>query len=191
MPKFLKSNFFWLFYTIGLTIASFRLFFLWGVMVGTLFGLFWLFRLTGFETKLTAREHRLYLLTVMLYPLAESAVQWAGIVGWFPRDFTLINRGEHLCWAAALSLMFLPLHISIWRRLNRWQGLLFMLGFVCLLGNLNEFLEYLTRLSGAGNHKLFATFYSDTMLDMTMNLFGGFVGFFLLNWVTAPRQLDQ
>ncbi len=177
MPKVLTSNFFWLVYTIALIAFGFTLFFFWGVMVVAFFILFWIFRLTGMENRLPHRDRNLYLLTLLIYVPAETAVQWSGVNGLIPPDFTWINRLEHACWAAMLSILFLPLLSGIYHRLTRWHGFLFILGFVCLLGNLNEFLEFATRLEYAQDAERFARFYSDTIYDMMMNLLGGTIGF--------------
>jgi hypothetical protein len=189
MYKLLKSNYFWLFYATGLTLFSFSLFFHWGMMVATLFAIFGFFRLTRMEGKLSNQEHYLYLLAILLYPPAETAVQLIQMQRLIPSDFTWINRLEHFCWAIALAFFFLPFIASVWKRLNGWQNLIFVFGFVCLLGNLNEFLEYLLRIQNTPlDQALFAKFYTDTILDMTMNLLGGLVGFALLTEVFSKSN---
>jgi len=160
-------------------------------MVGTLFFFFWVFRCTRLEAKLNAREHQLYLLTLLLYAPAETAVQWLGVRGLIPHDFTLVNRLEHACWAAMLSILFLPMISQVWKRLNRWQSLLFVVGFVCLLGNLNEFLEYAVRARYTINEIQLAWFYTDTIYDMLMNLVGSLIGFGILNWVEHRQTLES
>jgi hypothetical protein len=189
MYKLLKSNFFWLFYTISFTIFSFKIFVLWGTMVAVLFTIFWVFRLTHIESKLVSREHFLYLFVIFLYPPAEATVLWVRMQGLIPPDFNWINRLEHLCWAIALMFFFLPFIATIWKRLDGWQNLIFVFGFVCLLGNMNEFLEYTLRIQNTPiDQTLFAKFYTDTILDMTMNLLGGWVGFALLTQVFAKSN---
>jgi hypothetical protein len=189
MYKVLKSNFFWLFYGTSLTLFSFSLFSLWGLMVGTLFAIFCFFRLTCMENQLLDREQRFYLFAILLYPLAETALQWAQIKGLMSHDFTWTNRLEHFCWAIALTLFFLPLIAGIWKQLNRWQNLFFITGFVCLLGNLNEFLEYLFRIQKPPiDQVVFANFYTDTILDMTMNLLGSLISFILLTQVLSRSK---
>lgn len=181
MFKLLKSNFFWLFYATGLTLFSYSLFFGWGLMVGIFYLLFFLFRITGLEAQLTAHEHRIYLMAYLLYAPLETAVQWMGQRELLPKDASWINRLEHFSWAAVLTLFFLPILAPIWKRLNLWQNLLFILSFVCLLGNLNEFLEFLTRIQHSTLDPVrFSAFYSDTIYDMMMNLFGGLLGFVIL-----------
>lgn len=68
-----------------------------------------LFRFTRLESTLSTREHQLYLTAILLYPPAETLVQWLAINKFIPRDFTLINRLEHFCWAMMLVLFFYPL----------------------------------------------------------------------------------
>lgn len=183
MPKFLTSNFFWIVLTVGLVLFAFSLFFGWGLMVGTLFLLFWIFRWAGWEAKLSLRHRWLYLMTLLIYPIAETSVQWLGINGLIPKDFTWVNRLEHMCWAIALTLLFAPLISQIWQRLNRWQNLLFIVGFVCFLGNLNEFFEYIQRVQNSPiNQAVFARYYVDTIYDMLMNLLGSLIGFVFLSW---------
>jgi hypothetical protein len=186
----LKANTFWLVYAAGLTLFSFGLFFQWGLMVGALFSIFFAFRLLRLEATLLPSERRCYWLAIVLYPPAETAVLMAKMHNHIQLDFDWINRLEHFCWAIALSLFFLPFLAGIWKRLNSWQNLVFIVGFVCLLGNLNEFLEYLLRIqTPAINQSLFAYFYSDSIFDMTMNLCGGLMSFVLLKAIlTKPRQ---
>ncbi len=182
MYQLLNSTYFWLLYATSLTLFSFSLFFQWGLMVGTLFVIFFFFRFTRMEKILSLQEHRIYLLVVLLYPPAETAVQVLQINKLIPADFTWTNRLEHFCWAIALSFFFLPLIAGVWKRLNGWQNLIFIAGFVCLLGNINEFLEYVLRIqTDVIDQKLFAYFYTDTILDMFMNLLGSLVSFALLN----------
>jgi len=63
--------------------------------------------------------------------------------------------------------------------------LIFIIGLICILGNLNEFLEYFIRVSfRLTDEKRFAAYYWDTIYDMMINIMGGFVGFLVLRWNT-------
>lgn len=157
-------------------------------MVGALYSLFFLFRFTRLESTLSTREHQLYLTAILLYPPAETLVQWLAINRFIPRDFTLINRLEHFCWAMMLALFFLPFISGVWQRLNRWQNLVFIMGFTCLLGNINEFLEFVLRIqANPVDQARFAAFYSDTIYDMMMNLLGSIAGFAILCSIQPKR----
>jgi glycopeptide antibiotics resistance protein len=162
-------------------VFSFSLFFGWGLMVGVFYLLFFLFRFTGLEAQLKPHEHRLYLIAYLLYAPLETAVQWMGQRGSLPKGAIWINRIEHFSWAAVLTIFFLPILAPIWKRLNGWQNLLFILSFVCFLGNLNEFLEFITRIQHSTLDPVqFSAFYSDTIYDMLMNLLGGLLGLVIL-----------
>jgi hypothetical protein len=189
MYAFFKSNAFWLAYSVALTLFAYNFFFLWGLMVTALCGLFWLFRLTRLEDKLSPLEQMRYWLTVALYPPIETAVLVVKFRGYLPLDADWTNRLEHMCWAASLTLFFLPILAPLWRRLNPWQNLLMLMGFVCFLSNLNEFLEFVLRLQPQPiDVPTFARFYSDTIYDMMMNILGGLLGYGILTWILSPKD---
>ena len=78
----------------------------------------------------------------------------------------------------ALAIIFLSIFSNIWNRLSWWQNLLLVVSFVCLIGNLNEFLEYFIRLFlHKKNQFQLAVYYWDTIYGMMMNIVGGFGGF--------------
>jgi hypothetical protein len=190
MLKILKNNLFWLFYFAFWVAIAFQIFLGWVLMISVLFGFFLLFRFTGLEARLSQSEQRLYLTTMLLYPAIETVVQWVGSKGWVGSYWVIVNRLEHACWATFLALLFLPVFSEFWRALNGWQNLLFVLGFVCLLGNLNEFLEYYARLEPGFVilPETSARYCTDTILDMAMNLLGGGVGFVILQQIKRPQD---
>jgi hypothetical protein len=189
ISKLLKNNFIWIVLTLALTSFSYTIFFGWGLMVGVFSILFWVFRLTKLEDKLTAKEHQLYLLTMFLYPIIETGIQWMATHNIISRDFTIINRLEHISWAMVMTFMFLPINSGTWKRLNLWQNFIYIVAFVCLLGNLNEFLEYFSRVHKTViNPVQFAGFYTDSIFDMMMNILGSLVGFFVLSRIDVGRD---
>lgn len=156
-------------------------------MVCIWFGLFFTFRFTELESKLPYREHNIYLTTVLLYPLIETTVKWMIVKDVIPNSWFLLNRIEHFSWAVAVVIIFLPILIDIYNSLNLWHSLIITLGFICFLGNLNEFLEYLIRLQlNLTNTKRFAAYYPDTIYDMMMNIIGGFTGFLICHNTKQP-----
>jgi hypothetical protein len=190
MYSFFKSNTFWLAYSTALTLFAYNFFFQWGLMITALCGIFWFFRLTRLEANLTPPQQLRYWLTVALYPPIETAVLVVKIRGYLPLDADWTNRLEHMCWAASLTIFFLPILAPIWQQLKPWQNLIFLVGFVCLLGNLNEFLEFALRIKTQPiDVPTFARFYSDTIYDMTMNVIGSFLGFGILSWVLTLNPL--
>ena len=178
MIKVLKFNEFWYFFTTLLILFFFTIFSNWVGMVFIWFGLFFTFRFTNLESTLSAKEHKLYLSTVLIYSLVETWIKLMIEKNALPDSWFWLNRLEHFCWAMALVIIFLPIFSDIWNRLSWWQNLLFVVSFACLLGNLNEFLEYFIRLLlNKKNQSQLAVYYWDTIYDMMMNIVGGFGGF--------------
>lgn len=181
MLKLLKFNWFWFFFATFLILFSFTIFSNWVGMVFIWFGLFFTFRFTKLESNLSAKEHKLYLSTVLIYPLVETWIKWMIEKNIISYSWFWLNRLEHFCWAMALVIIFLPIFSDIVKNLKWWQNLIFVVSFICLLGNLNEFLEYFLRLQGKPKNQLqLAVYYWDTIYDMMMNLVGGFGGFIAL-----------
>ena len=195
MIKLLKFNWFWFFFATCLILFSFTIFSNWVLMVFIWFGLFFTFRFTQLESKLSAKEHKLYLITVLLYPLVETWIKWMIEKNVIPNSWSWLNRLEHFSWAVVMVIIFLPVFKEIYQSLKGWQNLIFVIGFICLIGNLNEFLEYFLRVPAnlltvgryigeIKNPWPFAIYYCDTIYDMMMNIMGGFVGFLVLKWNT-------
>ncbi|HLP90595.1 MAG TPA: hypothetical protein VK184_18685 [Nostocaceae cyanobacterium] len=183
MLKSLKSNWFWLFFATCCILFSFTVFSNWVVMVVIWFGLFFIFRWQNLEAKLSDSEHFIYLTTVLVYPLLGSWIKWMIEKNIIPYSWFWLNRLEHFSWALAVVILLLPLFIDIWKISNWWQNLILILGLVCLLGNINEFLEYFLRANSKTiNYQLLAIYYQDTIYDMIMNIIGGFVAFLVLMW---------
>jgi glycopeptide antibiotics resistance protein len=159
------------------------------ILLGIWFGLFFLFRLIKLETKLSASEHQIYLTTALLYPLLESWIKWMIEKNIIPYSWFWLNRLEHFAWATATVILFLPVFKNIWKASNWWQTLIFILGLVSLLGNINEFLEYYLRAKSSNiSYRIFTIYYQDTIYDMIMNIIGGLIGFLLLEWQTKNDQ---
>jgi hypothetical protein len=148
------------------------------------FSLFFIFRFTQLETKLSETQQTIYLTTILLYPLVESWIKWMIEKNIIPYSWFWLNRLEHFSWALAVVIIFLPLFKELLQTLNWWQYLIFVLGLISILGNCNEFLEYWLRASSSKtvNYRLWSFYYSDTIYDMMMNIMGGYAGFILLKW---------
>jgi hypothetical protein len=181
MLKFLKFNLFWFLYAIGSILFSFTIFSNWVLLICIWFGLFFTFRFTQLESKLSAQEQNLYSITIFLYPLVETSLKWMIVNNAIHNSGFWLNRLEHFSGAIAVAIIFLPIYLDIWKNLKYWQNLIFVISFICLVGNLNEFLEYFIRLqSHLTDTERFAAYYWDTIYDMMMNVMGGFMGFVLL-----------
>jgi len=95
MLKILKLNRFWIFFATALILFSFTVFSNWVLMVGIWFSLFFIFRVSGLEAKLSAKEHQIYLFTVLLYPLVETCIKWMIVKDVIPGTWFWLNRLEN------------------------------------------------------------------------------------------------
>lgn len=157
-------------------------------MLSIWFGIFFVFRKTSLEKQLSEKERQLYLNTIWIYPLVETSLKWMIEKNVIPYSWFWLNRLEHFSWAIAVGIIFLPAYADISKKLKWWQNLILVTSLVCLLGNLNEFLEYFVRVkANLTDDKHFAVYYWDTIYDMMMNMMGGFVGFLVLTWNAKLR----
>jgi hypothetical protein len=182
MPKILRSDRLWFLYAAALILFATTMFPTWVMMISVFFSVFFLFRFTRLTAHLTPPELKIYYWAMFLYPLLATAVQWMAKQGWLTQHWLVINRVEHAAWAAFMVILFSPLFSEFWQFLKPWQNLLCVVGFVCLLGNSVEFLEFYLRLAPGWVilPERSGFYYTDTILDMMMNLVGGSVGFLIL-----------
>jgi hypothetical protein len=192
LGQLLKTDGFWGLYGAVLMLACGpSQNFLWVFVLGVLFGLCWGFRRLGWEAELRPRERRLYWAILLLYSGLETWLQVSlqdVLFKVFP--WRWVNSGEHFLAAAVLPILLLPLVNRYWSG-SRGQFVLMVVGGVCLVGNLNELLEFATRLQigvlAKGARWAQGPLYQDTMNDLLMNLLGGMVGASLFTWVKAAK----
>jgi hypothetical protein len=103
---------------------------------------------------------------VLGFPIATTFVKWHLFVNDLGSDVGIGNRVQHFSWALCTVGLFAPM-------LRRWmtdrevlQKILIAVGFVSMLGNLNEIAEW--RRGGMQ--------YGDTIKDLTMNILGSVLG---------------
>ena len=176
-----KYNWFWGLFATLIILFSWTVFSNWVLLGCVWFTVFFTFRFSNLEQKLSISEHKLYLATVFIFPLVETYLTWMIQKNIIPYSWFWLNRLEHFSSAVGVSIILLPIYIDIWHKLKLWQSLVFILGLVCLIGNLNEFFEFFLRVCCKPiKFSRFAVYYSDTIYDMGVNLIGGFVGFLLI-----------
>ncbi len=181
MVNVFKSNLFWGLFASSIILFSLTVFSNWVLLGCIWFAVFFLFRFSKLETKLSTSEHRLYLATSFLFPIVETWLTWMIQKNIIPYSWFWLNRLEHFCSAIGVTIILLPIYINVWHSLKWWQNLIFILGLICLIGNLNEFFEYFLRVCCKSiNYSKFGFYYIDTMYDMGINLVGGFVGFLIV-----------
>lgn len=181
MVNAFKFNWFWVLFASLIILFSLTVFSNWVLLGCIWFAVFFSFRFSKLETNLSDNEHKLYLITAFVFPIVETGLTWMIQKNIIPNSWFWLNRLEHFCSAISVTIIFLPIYINIWHSLKWWHNLLFLLGLICLIGNLNEFFEYFLRVccEPTSDSKL-AIYYPDTIYDMGVNLIGGLVGFLII-----------
>lgn len=183
MLKVLKSNLFWYIFASLIIAFTFTIFSNWVILSCVWFGAFFIFRFSGLEAKLPNKEHRLYLMTMYIYPLIETSITWVIKKNIVPFSWNVLNRLEHFVTSVAVVIIFLPLFTHVWANMKWWQSLVFIIGLVCLVGNINEIFEYSLRACCRPYSDFkYATYYWDTIYDTVMNIVGGLIGFVIIRW---------
>ncbi len=187
MVNVFKFNWFWLLFASLIILFSLTVFSNWVLLGCIWFAVFFIFRFSKLETKLSNSEHRLYLITAFVFPIIETWLNWMIQKNIIPYSWFWLNRLEHFSSSISVTIILLPIYVSIWYSLKWWQDLVFILGLICLIGNLNEFFEYFLRVCcNPSNYPKLAIYYSDTIYDMSVNLIGGLVGFLIVKLNIKP-----
>ena len=107
---------------------------------------------------------------VLGFPAYATFMKWRNAQHGVFEDISIGNRIQHFSWALCTVGLFVPM-------LRRWivgrspyQQVMMIVGFVAMLGNLNEIGEWSRSLMAID------VAYRDTMLDLTMNLLGSTLG---------------
>lgn len=159
-------------------------------MLSAWFSLFFLFRFLRLESQLFQAERNLYIAVAIFYPLTATWVKWLIVENIISGSFW-VNRLEHGVWAIATIIVLFPFLKTVKANLTQGQFLLFILGLICLLGNLNELFEYSQWVGFKSvNTQRLAHYYSDTIYDLMMNLSGGAIGFLILESVHRSHSAN-
>lgn len=178
---FFKSTWLWVIFSSLIILFSLTVFSNWLLLGCIWFLVFFIFRFSKLEKNLSGREHKLYLITAFVFPIIETGLTWIIQKNIIPHSWFQLNRLEHFFSAVGVTILLLPIYINIWHRLKWWQSLIFVLGLICLVGNLNEFFEFSLRICCKPiKSSRFAVYYPDTIYDMGVNLIGGLVGFLVI-----------
>lgn len=176
-----KYNWVWGLFASLIILFSLTVFSNWVLLGCIWFAVFFAFRFFKLENRLSSSEHKLYITTVFVFPIIETWLTWMIQKDVIPYSWFWLNRLEHFFSAVGVTILFLPIYINVWLKLEWWQNLVFVLGLICLIGNLNEFFEFFLRVCCKPvKYSRLGGYYPDTIYDMGVNLIGGFVGFFLI-----------
>jgi hypothetical protein len=161
------------------TFGAVAVFPVWFFVMAFWFGCLWLQYRNGEPTMPRGLMifHRIGTLT---FPIFATLMKWRGARNGVFEDISIGNRVQHFTWALGTVALFAPL-LGRWVVDRKWlEKHLIVVGFVALLGNLNEIGEWSRSLMNID------VAYRDTMLDLVMNLFGSALGAFILVRLCRP-----
>ena len=124
------------------------------------------------------RFHRVASLS---FPAAASALKWHEALSGATESTGLSNRLQHGGWALCTVGLFAPTLLRWTSSRRRFEVLVIVVGFVALLGNLNEVMEFKEHVMVGRDA------YSDTIKDLTMNVLGASIGAMVLNRFRRTR----
>jgi hypothetical protein len=115
---------------------------------------------------------------VLVFPVASTILKWHLFANNIGADVGFGNRVQHFSWAFCTVGLFAPTLVRWIEGNGLVQKIVVTIGFVGLLGNLNEIAEW--RKGGMQ--------YGDTMKDLVMNVAGSFAGALV---IAALGRLEQ
>lgn len=157
---------------------------LWGVQLLLWAGLFLFITRNKLETHLDKRFEKLFYFVSIVYPAIEIVIKIIILYNLIPYSWMVLNRIEHGLFSFCMFFILLPISYRFAKRDLIIAGLLNFLA-VNLIGNLNEVFEFGIRLFWNLEGR-FAAYYSDTLIDMIMNMLGSG-----LAWVLIPLQVRK
>lgn len=150
------------------------------VLVLIWFGIVFFLR-KNYVDRLTGTQLQLFWAVVYLYPILELILKYMIVFDVISYSWFWLNRLEHFVWVVAVEILLMPVFSHTLKKLNWKESLVFVVSVMVLIGNLNEFMEYILRAYlGVGSRDKFGLYYWDTIYDQVVNLTGAVVGFILV-----------
>ena len=115
---------------------------------------------------MSAGVRRWHQACVLLFPIGATLAKYHLYANDVGSDVGFGNRIQHFSWALCTVGLFAPMLLRWMSQRDLVQKLMMAVGFVSMLGNLNEIAEW--RRGGM--------LYGDTMKDLVMNIAGAFLG---------------
>lgn len=155
--------------------TSLLLYPLWGIQLLLWSGLFYIITNNKWDQLLPAKLAQAFFITAIIYPALELLIKFAIIYNFIPYSWIILNRIEHSLFGFAMFFLLLPITYKLAKKE------IFLAAFVSfllvnLIGNLNEIFEFALRSYWAMQSR-FASYYSDTVIDIIMNALGSGLAF--------------
>ena len=163
----------------------------WSVMLICWFGLAAFIYKTRLNS-LSVKERKYWLILVFAYPVLETILKGSIYFDLIPYSYRPLNLIEHGLWAMSMGLVLYPLLKNSILKLNQIPAFLLVFGVVIVIGNLNELAEFVIRqLMNLTTTQLMDAYYTDTIIDLVVNLIGSGLGAFILTTQKKPDSLGN
>lgn len=165
-------------YALVTIIAGYFIFPFWSVMLIVWFSYGFAMIFFGLTRSLPRKLLLVWHITFVLYPLLESILKAMIYFNIIPYSWLPLNITEHFLWAFSMTFFLIPIFekYPLKNQENRFQILykiFIVISLVTLIGNMNEFVEFLIRyFSGLNTVFLYSIYYSDSIRDMALNTLG-------------------
>jgi hypothetical protein len=186
MPNNLKTAL-TLIYFLVLLAVGYYIFPFWLVVLSAWVSIYAFIKWRKLDQQLNQTEQRVFTIVAIFYPVVETVIKHAINANWIPYSWEWLNRLEHFGFSTALGILLLPLVYKQLAKLDLFGQALLYIGFIIMLGNLNEFAEYLLRVVWNLNSK-FALYYLDTIADLFINVCGGITSFVLYKIINQSAK---
>lgn len=155
-------------------------------------GLIWLIPVTLWLVIFTFTERNQTRIKILGfgYPLIETIIKIIINFNLIPYSWNILNRVEHFFFSICLTFLFwYLLRFNHKQELPKYQKWLLLIGMVVIVGNINEFWEYLLRvITGSTSMAKFSVYYWDTIYDLFFNFLAAIVAStFLLFRFSSPQ----
>ena len=128
--------------------------------------------------KITTGIKHLYLYIGYIYPAVGLFMRY--LLETRYSTFYMLNRVEHSLFSLILTIILYIIFFETVKKLKLFEQAIFVMGIVIIFGNSNEIFEFIIRPFITIDYGLKQTlFYSDTILDLVMNLIGTMLGFII------------
>lgn len=163
----------------------------WKLMIFIWTGIVLFVKFGGFLNKVPIRLKKLWLVSIFLYPLVETIIRIYIAKDIIAYSWRYFNLAEHFVWMMFLLIISYPLFYETLKKLDKKHRFLHLFGFLMIIGIANEVFEYIMRVYHQVPQYLLASYYKDTIYDLSINVPGVIAGMLLVHWLDSSCREEN
>ncbi len=177
-------------YSVCVLAFGFTLSYLWVFILSIWLIIGFYIKKTKKDQQLSSKEQKMFNYVFYIYPLIETFLKFMIEKNVIAYSWFWLNRLEHIIFSMVLGILLLPLIKKTFAKLNTFEALLYFVGLVIFIGNVNEFLEYAIRIyvTQITNNVILSAYYWDTIYDLGINLIGALLGFIIVKSIQIKNR---